>query len=81
MPFARSSERPAKTLRLRRYGSGDYGTRDGRFRVFRWDNQVSDGKVTWAIHDNMGNDFVCEVLTLHDARRYLSGDGAVFILS
>lgn len=71
----------AKAMRLRRVESGVYETPDGKFRVIHW-NQTAGNRKSWAVGewDGKGWDFVCEVETLADARRYLAGED-VFILS
>jgi hypothetical protein len=67
-------------IRLRRIEAGVYETRDGRFRVLQWDATAGNRR-SWCVAQWDGTwDFVCEVLTLGDARRYLAGEN-VFILS
>jgi hypothetical protein len=71
-----------KPMRLRRIEAGVYESRDRKFRVNHWHSPPGGNRPSWAVSewDGEGWDFVCEVLTLDDARRYLSGEN-VFILS
>lgn len=65
---------------LRRVSAGVYETRDGRFRVLHWDITAGNRK-SWAVSewDGTGWDFVCEVRTLADARRYLAGENVTIL--
>ncbi len=71
----------SKTIRLRRIQAGVYETPDGKFRVQHWDTTAGN-RSSWAISewDGKGWGFVCELLTLADARKALAG-AKVFILS
>jgi hypothetical protein len=71
-----------KLMRLRRIEAGVYETLDGKFRVDHWSNPPGGNRPSWAVNERDGKawDFVCELLTLSDARRYLAGEN-VFILS
>jgi len=68
-------------VKLKRIASGVYETPDGKFRVTHWSRTAGNRK-SWAVGewDGEGWAFVCEILTLTDARRYLRGED-VFILS
>ncbi len=71
----------AQPIRLRRIEAGVYETLDGTRRVVHWHTTAGNRK-SWAVTEWDGKewDFVCEVETLADARRYLAGED-VFILS
>lgn len=68
-------------MKLKRVQSGVYETIDTQYRVFHWAITAGNRK-SWAIAEWDGKDysFVCEVLTLSEARDYLDGKD-VFILS
>ncbi len=72
-----------KAVRLKRIKKGWYETHDGKFDVVHWD-VTAGNRVSWAISDRDEKtgqfEFLCEVETLGDARRYLAGEH-VFILS
>ena len=71
----------ANKVRLRRVEVGVYETTDGKFRAMHW-SETAGNRPSWAVAewDGKGWDFVCEVRTLADARRFLNGE-KVFILS
>lgn len=70
-------------IRLKRVSEGHYETRDGKYRITHWD-RTAGNRESWCIADwdqqsatDLGHrkwEFVCEVRTLSDARKWLSGE-------
>lgn len=71
---------PGKLKRLK--GIGEYLSGCGTYRISHWDTQAygQSNRASWAICYAKDDEFICELLTLCDARKWLRNE-KVFILS